>query len=385
MIQNDTLDPSEVNKINTPALERLFIEMSNASTTLMNNYVGFEMANGNLNTNLDQLNYNGNTGSNVVTNGNSNVNSYGAINPLGYPSTHQMPNTNDNDIQQQLNSAVSHPHHHHHQQQQQQQHQHLHHQHVSNPVFHSDSMLTESLPGNIHHHRSSRTSPDYNNNNTNGNHSHNNQNTNNNGNTEVISGYQVPESLNNHSTLSQPIANNNINTPMSMSPSPVTLTTLSSSSSSQLTTPTSITMGLQSIKSEPSMINHNNNNNNNPHRNSSTAPNGKNSANGLKSVPPPPPPSLTISPPVSPIDMEEQEKVKLERKRQRNRIAASKCRKRKLEKIHLLEKRVNELKDENEQLSTKVNKLRDHVCCLKREVIQHINSGCPISSPDHPM
>lgn len=39
------------------------------------------------------------------------------------------------------------------------------------------------------------------------------------------------------------------------------------------------------------------------------------------------------SPQMSPIDMESQEKIKLERKRQRNRVAASKCRKRKLGKI----------------------------------------------------
>merc|ERR1711913_107660 len=39
---------------------------------------------------------------------------------------------------------------------------------------------------------------------------------------------------------------------------------------------------------------------------------------------------------VSPIDMETQEKIKLERKRLRNRQAAAKCRKRKLERISLL-------------------------------------------------
>lgn len=33
---------------------------------------------------------------------------------------------------------------------------------------------------------------------------------------------------------------------------------------------------------------------------------------------------------LNPIDMESQERIKLERKRQRNRVAASKCRKRKL-------------------------------------------------------
>merc|ERR1711887_435833 len=40
---------------------------------------------------------------------------------------------------------------------------------------------------------------------------------------------------------------------------------------------------------------------------------------------------------VSPIDMETQKKIKLERKRLRNRQAAAKCRKRKLERISLLD------------------------------------------------
>merc|ERR1712018_1115009 len=47
---------------------------------------------------------------------------------------------------------------------------------------------------------------------------------------------------------------------------------------------------------------------------------------------------------VSPIDMETQEKIKLERKRLRNRQAAAKCRKRKLERISLLDDRVAQLK-----------------------------------------
>merc|ERR1712018_810074 len=50
---------------------------------------------------------------------------------------------------------------------------------------------------------------------------------------------------------------------------------------------------------------------------------------------------------VSPIDMETQEKIKLERKRLRNRQAAAKCRKRKLERISLLADRVAQLKTEN--------------------------------------
>uniref|UniRef100_T1GEA4 BZIP domain-containing protein n=1 Tax=Megaselia scalaris TaxID=36166 RepID=T1GEA4_MEGSC len=61
-------------------------------------------------------------------------------------------------------------------------------------------------------------------------------------------------------------------------------------------------------------------------------------------------PSANSTPPHSPIDMETQEKIKLERKRQRNRVAASKCRKRKLERISKLEERVKCLKGENPNL-----------------------------------
>merc|ERR1712073_193072 len=47
---------------------------------------------------------------------------------------------------------------------------------------------------------------------------------------------------------------------------------------------------------------------------------------------------------ITPINMESQEKIKLERKRMRNRLAASKCRKRKLERISQLELKVKDLK-----------------------------------------
>merc|ERR1711944_243823 len=50
---------------------------------------------------------------------------------------------------------------------------------------------------------------------------------------------------------------------------------------------------------------------------------------------------------ITPINMESQEKIKLERKRMRNRLAASKCRKRKLERISQLELKVKDLKGEN--------------------------------------
>lgn len=94
-------------------------------------------------------------------------------------------------------------------------------------------------------------------------------------------------------------------------------------------------------------------------------------------------PSVCGTPPLSPIDMENQEKIKLERKRLRNRIAASKCRKRKLERISKLEDKVNGLKAENAELQSVVNRMRDQVCALKQEVMEHVQSGCQIPFINH--
>lgn len=89
-------------------------------------------------------------------------------------------------------------------------------------------------------------------------------------------------------------------------------------------------------------------------------------------------PSISDSPNLSPIDMENQEIIKLERKRMRNRVAASKCRRRKLERIAKLEEKVKLLKGENNDLSAFVVKLKDQVCQLKGQVLDHVNSGCQI-------
>jgi transcription factor AP-1 len=90
------------------------------------------------------------------------------------------------------------------------------------------------------------------------------------------------------------------------------------------------------------------------------------------------PQTVPNSPPLSPIDMESQEKIKLERKRQRNRVAASKCRKRKLERISKLEDKVKDLKGENLELGSVVKQLKEHVFTLKQQVIDHIRTGCNI-------
>ena len=91
------------------------------------------------------------------------------------------------------------------------------------------------------------------------------------------------------------------------------------------------------------------------------------------------PQPVSQSPPLSPIDMENQERIKLERKRLRNRVAASKCRRRKLERISKLEDRVKNLKTENSDLGSIVFNLKQHVVQLKEQVIQHVNSGCKIN------
>lgn len=84
------------------------------------------------------------------------------------------------------------------------------------------------------------------------------------------------------------------------------------------------------------------------------------------------------TPPLSPIDMESQERIKAERKRLRNRVAASKCRKRKLERISRLEERVKNLKTQHTELLSSANVLRDELALLKQKVMDHVNSGCQL-------
>lgn len=87
--------------------------------------------------------------------------------------------------------------------------------------------------------------------------------------------------------------------------------------------------------------------------------------------------------PLSPINMENQEVFKLERKRERNRVAASKCRRRKLERIARLEDKVKALKGENSELSGVVHKLKEQVCLLKEQVMEHVQNGCQILMTPH--
>merc|ERR1719219_1014330 len=82
---------------------------------------------------------------------------------------------------------------------------------------------------------------------------------------------------------------------------------------------------------------------------------------------------------ISPIDMESQEVIKLERKRLRNRLAASKCRKRKLERISNLDEKVADLKEGNGELMAIVKRLKGSICNLKQEVMEHVQHGCQIN------
>lgn len=85
-----------------------------------------------------------------------------------------------------------------------------------------------------------------------------------------------------------------------------------------------------------------------------------------------------ISSTVTPINMDDQEAAKLERKRARNRLAATRCRNRKLERIARLEERVKELKGQNAHLADTASALREEVFRLKQSIIEHTNSGCQV-------
>ncbi|XP_029115517.1 junE proto-oncogene, AP-1 transcription factor subunit [Scleropages formosus] len=82
---------------------------------------------------------------------------------------------------------------------------------------------------------------------------------------------------------------------------------------------------------------------------------------------------------LSPVDLETQEQIKAERKRLRNRIAASKCRRRKLERISRLEEKVRALKGQNAELASTAGLLRQQVAQLKQKVANHVTSGCQIT------
>lgn len=90
--------------------------------------------------------------------------------------------------------------------------------------------------------------------------------------------------------------------------------------------------------------------------------------------------SMDSSPRLSPIDMKCQEVAKLELKRKRNREAASRCRKRKLENISKLEDDVKDLKEQNHDLSQMLIKLKEEYGSLQQKFFKHRQNGCLLPS-----
>lgn len=72
------------------------------------------------------------------------------------------------------------------------------------------------------------------------------------------------------------------------------------------------------------------------------------------------------------------EQLQAERRRLRNRLAASRCRRRKLERIARLEQRVRGLRAQNAALAAAAAGLRAQVRRLRGSVRDHAGSGCPL-------
>lgn len=85
---------------------------------------------------------------------------------------------------------------------------------------------------------------------------------------------------------------------------------------------------------------------------------------------------------MNPIDLEMQEHIKHQRKKLRNRLAAQRCRRRKIEREDTLKVKVKELKAKNSELTTLASQLRMQVCDLKQKVMLHVNEGCQVFLKD---
>lgn len=85
---------------------------------------------------------------------------------------------------------------------------------------------------------------------------------------------------------------------------------------------------------------------------------------------------------VVPADSKTQEQMKVERKKARNRIAASKCRLRRLQRESDLQGKVKVLKDHKEELNNEVTRLKTQISSLKKALIHHMKGGCQVNLPD---
>lgn len=85
---------------------------------------------------------------------------------------------------------------------------------------------------------------------------------------------------------------------------------------------------------------------------------------------------------VVPADIKTQEHMKVERKKARNRIAASKCRLRRLQRESDLQGKVRVLKEHNQELNNEVSGLKLQINNLKKALIQHMKGGCQVNLPE---
>ncbi|PIC45486.1 hypothetical protein B9Z55_005487 [Caenorhabditis nigoni] len=80
------------------------------------------------------------------------------------------------------------------------------------------------------------------------------------------------------------------------------------------------------------------------------------------------------------MSMDDQEKKKLERKRARNRQAASKCRQKKMDRIKELEDQVLHEKHRGQRLDAELVELNRALANFRQMVERHSNTGCPNNS-----
>ncbi|THD26891.1 hypothetical protein D915_001795 [Fasciola hepatica] len=83
------------------------------------------------------------------------------------------------------------------------------------------------------------------------------------------------------------------------------------------------------------------------------------------------------------LDPTEQSRMRLERKRARNRDAARKCRERKIVLIKRLEKEVVHLTEENKVLRNRYFRCMREIDRLKLFVVQHLRNQCPVMVNKH--
>lgn len=81
---------------------------------------------------------------------------------------------------------------------------------------------------------------------------------------------------------------------------------------------------------------------------------------------------------LEPVDLGVQEKMRMERKRERNRVAARKCRERKIRKIDELTLHVQKLENEKKNMGVRLNRMQSEVSRLRSVIQDHAHAGCKV-------